>query len=106
MVFPGFSWHNKTPDAATDAIPRLKGKFLWQQYYELAKIGIPMVYQAMFDEMDEGTQIFKVTNDPPKGTPFVTYEGLPSDFYLRLAGAAAKMIRKETPTSAAMPRLP
>ena len=105
VVFPGFSWHNKKPDAATDAIPRLKGKFLWQQYYELAKIGIPMVYQAMFDEMDEGTQIFKVTNNPPSGTPFVTYEGLPSDFYLKLVGAAAQMIRQETPVSATMPTL-
>lgn len=106
VVFPGFSWHNKTPDAATDAIPRLKGKFLWQQYYELAKLGIPMVYQAMFDEMDEGTQIFKVTNHPPAGTPFVTYEGLPSDYYLKLVGAAAKMIRRETPAAATLPKLP
>ena len=30
--------------------------------------------------MDEGTQIFKVTNDPPVGTPFVTYEGMPAIF--------------------------
>jgi len=102
VVFPGFSWHNKTPDAPTDAIPRLKGKFLWQQYYELAKLNIPMVYQAMFDEMDEGTQIFKVTNNPPQGSPFVTYEGLPSDFYLKLVGAAAKMIRRETPVTAVL----
>jgi hypothetical protein len=99
VVFPGFSWHNKTPDAPTDAIPRLKGKFLWQQYYELAKLNIPMVYQAMFDEMDEGTQIFKVTNNPPKGAPFLTYEGLPADFYLKLVGAAAKMIRHEVPAT-------
>jgi len=105
VVFPGFSWHNKTPEAATDAIPRLKGKFLWQQYYEISKIGIPMVYQAMFDEMDEGTQIFKTTNNPPQGTPFVTYEGLPSDFYLRLVGAAAKMIRREIPATPTVPVL-
>lgn len=105
VVFPGFSWHNKTPDAPTDAIPRLKGRFLWRQYAELAGIGIPMVYQAMFDEMDEGTQIFKVTNDPPKGAPFLTYEGLPSDHYLKLVGAAARMIRRETPVSPDIPDL-
>ena len=59
VVFPGFSWHNKTPDAKTDAIPRLGGKFLWKQYYELAKIGIPMVYQAMFDEWTKARRYSK-----------------------------------------------
>jgi hypothetical protein len=59
----------------------------------------------MFDEMDEGTQIFKVTNDPPVGTPFVTYEGLPSDYYLRLVGAAAKMIRGEAKPTEQIPEL-
>ena len=49
-----------------------------------------MIYIAMFDEMDEGTAIFKCTNSPPTtdGVPFVGYEGLPSDYYLRLAGEA------------------
>lgn len=26
VVFPGFSWHNKTPDDKTDAISRLRGE--------------------------------------------------------------------------------
>lgn len=106
VTFPGFSWHNKKPEAKSDAIPRLKGKFLWQQYYEISNIGIPMAYQAMFDEIDEGTQIFKVTNHPPQGAPFVTYEGLPSDFYLKLVGEAGKMMRKEIPISADVPDFP
>lgn len=106
VVFPGFSWHNQKPDSRTDFIPRLKGRFLWQQYYEIAKLGIPMVYQAMFDEMNEGTQVFKVTNNPPTGTPFVTYEGLPSDYYLKLVGAAARMIRRERPPTPTLPELP
>ena len=37
------------------------------------------------DEMDEGTAIFKCTNDVPVGkSRFVNYDDLPSDFYLWL----------------------
>ncbi len=52
----------------------------------------------MFDEVDEGTAIFKVTNDVPDGegqSQFVPLEGLPSDFYLKLVGQATQMMRGE-----------
>jgi len=94
VVFPGFSWHNMRPEAKLDQIPRLGGRFLWAQYVGAKKAGAKMVYQAMFDEVDEGTAVFKCTNDPPVGeSKFLTYEGLPSDHYLRLVGKAAEMIR-------------
>ena len=55
-----------------------------------------MVYQAMFDEMDEGTAIFKCTGDPPLGdSQFVTFEGLPSDHYLWLTGMGRKFLSGE-----------
>jgi hypothetical protein len=95
VVFPGFSWHNMYPNSPTNDIPREKGKFLWSQYYQAQRIGCTMIYQAMFDEVDEGTAIFKCTNEPPEGTPFVTYEGLPCDHYLMLVGTAGKMLRGE-----------
>jgi hypothetical protein len=106
VVFPGFSWHNMNPRAQQNQIPRLGGKFLWSQYAAMKKIGCTMIYQAMFDEVDEGTAIYKVTNNPPVGeSTFATYEGLPSDHYLKLLGAAGKMLRGETQWTDVMPDL-
>ena len=98
VVFPGFSWHNLRGDAL-NSIPRLKGEFFWSQIVAAKRAGCKMIYIAMFDEVDEGTAIFKCTNDPPtaNGGVFSTYEGLPSDHYLKLAGKAAKLLRGELP---------
>jgi hypothetical protein len=106
VVFPGFSWHNKNPRSPLNSIPRLGGKFLWTQYVQAKKAGATMVYQAMFDEVDEGTAIFKCSNDVPVGeSKFATYEGLPSDHYLKLVGAASRMLRGEIPLTDEMPNL-
>jgi hypothetical protein len=106
VAFPGFSWHNRRPRSPLDEIPRLKGRFLWRQYVEAKAAGATMLYQAMFDEMDEGTAVFKCTNDPPVGaSPFLTLEGLPSDHYLWLTGMGGKLLRGEIkPTEAPPPR--
>ncbi len=106
VVFPGFSWHNMVPESKLDNVPRLGGKFLWKQCVEAKKAGATMLYQAMFDEVDEGTAVYKCTNNPPVGeSKFVTYEGLPTDYYLRLVGAAGKMLRGEIPASDDLPKL-
>lgn len=45
--------------------------------------------------------------DPPVGeSPFVTYEGLPSDYYLWLTGKATEMLRGEIPLSVSKPQYP
>ena len=99
VVFPGFSWYNLMKSLGQvsefNIIPRLQGEFLSVQMREHMNNNVSMIYQAMFDEIDEGTAIFKVTNDPPVGeSPFVCYEGLPSDFYLRLVEEAAKELKQ------------
>lgn len=106
VVFPGFSWHNLKGDPL-DSIPRLKGQFLWSQIMAAKRVGSEMIYVAMFDEVDEGTAIFKCTNDPPvgEGVQFLGYEGLPSDYYLRLVGAGGKLLRDEIPLTDSVPPL-
>ena len=101
VVFPGFSWQNlkKSQDtySSLNSIPRLKGDFLWRQLYNAVDAGAQTIYVAMFDEMDEGTCIFKVENDPPSSefTQFTNYEGLPSDYYLWLTGKGGEALRGE-----------
>ncbi len=90
VVFPGFNWNNLMATRGHGkggSIPRQGGKFLWAQAASAINAGAEMLYIAMFDEVDEGTAIFKVTNNPPipEGS-FLTYEGLDPDFYLRVAG--------------------
>ena len=108
VIFPGFSWHNlqlkRGKDERLGAIPRLGGKFLWSQAVAAKRAGAQMLYVAMFDEMDEGTAIFKCTNEPPAGaSPFLAEPKLPSDHYLWLTGQAARMFRGEIPGEATLP---
>jgi hypothetical protein len=107
VVYPGFGWTNlKGKGAASATVPRLGGRFYWRQFVTAAELGIDMAYAAMFDEVDEGTAIFKVTNAPPKEATFQTYDGLPSDWYLRLTGEGAKVIRGDRKPRAELPIKP
>jgi hypothetical protein len=92
------------PGSPLDEIPRQRGRFLWKQFVELRKLDAAMVYQAMFDEVDEGTAVFKCCNDPPIGaSEFLDLEKLPSDYYLRLVGMGGRLIRKEIKPSFQLP---
>ncbi|HLX91557.1 MAG TPA: glycoside hydrolase family 71/99-like protein [Puia sp.] len=99
VVFPGFSWHNMHPEKAMNQIPRNRGRFYWEQLTGALDEGAEMIYVAMFDEMDEGTAIFKMTTNPPLGvSKFEHFEGgIPPDYYLYLTGIAAKMLKKQIP---------
>jgi hypothetical protein len=92
VVFPGFSWHNANKTAPFNPIPRDGGRFYWRQVQRALRAGTTMLYAAMFDEVDEGTAMFKVAaspNEAPLGVKVVTMDTdgapLPSDWYLRLA---------------------
>jgi hypothetical protein len=107
VIYPGFGWTNlKGRRAAGQTIPRLGGEFFWRQLVIARELEIEMAYVAMFDEVDEGTAIFKVSNDPPTQAHFETYEGLPADWYLRLTGEGTKLIRRQRPVSVELPIKP
>ena len=68
------------------------------------RAGAQMLYVAMFDEVDEGTAIFKCSNNPPVGdSPFLTYEGLPTDHYLWLTGKIGELMRNKLPATGKLP---
>jgi hypothetical protein len=101
VLYPGFSWDNLMHQpAGTTKIDRLGGAFLWRQFMTVAQMRIGQAKVAMFDEVNEGTAIFKVSNTPPVAVDdpsrlvyFVTYDGLPTDWYLWLTGLGTQFVR-------------
>ena len=101
VIWSGFSWGLWMENSAgPNQIPRNEGNFLWMQVKALKNAGVGQLYFAMFDEYDEGTAIMKAASDSfmvPTDQAFVTLSTdgtwLSSDFYLRLAGAAARVIK-------------
>ncbi|KAM3580246.1 hypothetical protein VKS41_007481 [Umbelopsis sp. WA50703] len=102
VVFPGFSWHNLHA-GPENQIPRLNGKFMWQQYANMRQLGLSNVMIAMFDEYDEGTAIAKAAENAtmaPTDHYYLTLdadgESLSSDFYLRVAQDGGNMVKGKT----------
>ena len=94
VLYPGFSWINlKGTGSESHTLERRGGHFFWEQFIAAKKLGIRTGYVAMFDEVDEATAIFKVTNSPPTQAKFKTLEGKPSDWYLRLTQAGSKLLK-------------
>lgn len=104
LCYPGFSWKNMEGDKSL-YIPRNKGSFLWKQYAGAIAAGAEMLYVAMFDEIDEGTAIFKCATEVPVGaSKFVPIEeGLKSDHYLWLTGQAKAMLLKKRKFTETLP---
>lgn len=111
-VTPGFSWYNLSKGPGFEeamplgSIPRQGGRFYWSQISTAINAGAEMLYVAMFDEVNEGTAIFKVSDNPPVGEDFkmLGLDGEPTDHYLFLTGEASKILRREKPLTFEMPR--
>jgi len=76
-------------------VPRRMGNYLWQQFENVSQKKLNSVFLAMFDEINEGTQLMKIDLHPPVQAPFLTYDGATSDYYLRLAGKAANLLKNK-----------
>jgi len=88
-MWPGFSWHAlKKRVCPLNDIPRLGGKFLWQQAYRyVSNPKVNSIWMAQFDEVDEGTAIFKVA---------ATQRDVPAEGdWLTLDADAQRMMGKE-----------
>jgi hypothetical protein len=107
VVYPGFSWdHLQNLAPGTSLIPRRDGRFLWEQFYALSQLDVRSACVAMFDEVDEGTAIFKVSNLPPTQAYFVSDNALPTDWYLRLVGTGSGLLRNQRPVPHEIPLQP
>ena len=112
VIFPGFSWFNLN-GGPLNQIPRNGGTFYWRQAYNAKRSGCTMIYGAMFDEVDEGTAMYKLAptaNEIPAQGSWVPLNidgtSLPSDWYLRLANEASKMLRGDIPLQSTIPITP
>jgi hypothetical protein len=110
VIFPGFSWANLKRDTKPNQIPRHGGRFLWTQAWNAHQAGARMLKIAMFDEVNEGTAMYKLAarrSDAPDQGYWLTLDAdgldLPSDWYLRLAREITRMFHGETKPSDKMP---
>jgi hypothetical protein len=105
VVFPGFSWAHgagRESKSPLNVMPRRCGGFYQRQIDNAIKAGAQMLYTAMFDEINEGTAIFKLAADPsqePLGTDLFALDAdgcgsASSDMYLRLAGRATGALQR------------
>lgn len=113
VIFPGFSWHNLNPRSPQNQIPRSKGEFLWRQAVNARNSGARLLKIAMFDEVNEGTAMFKAAphrSDAPDQGYWLTLDAdgvdLPSDWYLRLAGEITRAFHSNKPLSPTLPKVP
>ncbi len=120
VIWPGFSWGNLQRFHGNiseyNQIPRDGGNFFWKQAYNVLDEGMSMIYVAMFDEIDEGTAMFKLAetqqevpdpNQLTNGRRFVSLDAdgknLPSDWYLQLAKCTREVLKGEKPLTIEMP---
>jgi len=91
--------------ARNDA-PREGGRYLWRQIYNARKWGVRIMYGAMWDEYDEGTQFMPaitktaaLPQDESHRHTLIAYDvdgyDVPPDWYMRIAGYGSALVKDE-----------
>ncbi|MEU1470589.1 discoidin domain-containing protein [Streptomyces sp. NPDC005761] len=100
------------PGGVTDR-QRAHGDFMWRQFYNMGRAGVPSVYISMFDEYNEGNQIAKTAESQdwvPAGSGLLALDedgtACSSDYYLRLTGDGGRMLKGLLPLTATRPTPP
>jgi hypothetical protein len=128
VIWPGFSWYNKQAGEfggqllTPNQVSRQGGQFIWRQIYNSVTAltentpprNVTALTVAMFDEMDEGTAIFKqapTCSQVPNLNNLTSFQNgqrpvylpldiddydLPSDWYLQIATEASKVLKGTT----------
>ena len=114
VIWPGFSWtnlmSNRGSTSPSNSIARACGSFLWQQAINAVSAGASQIQIAMFDEVDEGTAMYKLVPQSrffPSDSNLLGLDAdscsLNSDFYLRMGSAVGSVLRKEIPVARTLP---
>eukprot|EP01050_Picozoa_sp_SAG11_P016817 SAG11_NODE_2342_length_3489_cov_9.358112_1_plen_624_part_10 len=115
VVFPGGSAHYEPRDPVQpfNRCPRDAGRFLWRQLTNaLNTAKVEMLYGAMFDEVSEGTAFYRIAStkaEVPANAELLYNDidagvtGLPTDWWLQLAGQAGVALKGGPPLSTSMP---
>ena len=92
---------------------RAHGDFMWEQFYNMVRVGAQGIYISMFDEYGEGNQIL---NTAPTTAQVPTNSGLlalnedgtacSADYYLRLTNDGGRMLKREIALTATRPTPP
>ncbi|GJF30949.1 hypothetical protein KNE206_36490 [Kitasatospora sp. NE20-6] len=92
---------------------RAHGDFMWRQFWNMGRAGVPSVYISMFDEYNEGNQIAKTAETQawvPAGSGFLALDedgtACSSDYYLRLTGDGGRMLKGQTALTPTRPTPP
>ena len=96
VIYPGFSWHNMNNNSPFDEISRKNGSFYKKMIATVKSINPKNVYIAMFDEINEGTAIFKIDTNPPKpkNLNFISNKSISNDYFLLLSRELANYLKK------------